>query len=239
MNSRDETLLQALLDGKQPEDFPVISRVDQYLLACCLGTGTDGLPQPISRIDILLYALAAKMLDGGEASLSEYLNGTRTELREGALKGLEQVPAYAFYNNLTLQKIFLPDSCKKIGEYAFYACSALTAAKISDAVTAVPTNCFARCAKLEEVVIGESVTSIGASAFANAGTATADGLSLYMRGDKPPTLGSGVFSSAKLNEIYVSSKGWTAYKEAPGWSSYEDKIILFEALPDPWGPDED
>lgn len=62
--SRNEQLLNALLNDEVAE-FEPISRAEKYLKACCEKCGCEGLPEPISRIDELLYELAEKIAQGG------------------------------------------------------------------------------------------------------------------------------------------------------------------------------
>lgn len=64
MSSRIEDLIEALLNGGTV-DFDPHSRIEEYLQSCIKGAGTDGLPVPMSRLDILLYQLAAKLSGSG------------------------------------------------------------------------------------------------------------------------------------------------------------------------------
>ena len=63
MNSRVEDLIMAIING-ETVDFTPPSRVEAYLMRCLDGSGTADLPPPISRLDYLLFALAAKMTGG-------------------------------------------------------------------------------------------------------------------------------------------------------------------------------
>ena len=65
--SREEELLQAILDGNTV-DFTPRSRVEQFLKNCVEGCGCDGLPTPRCRSEVLLYALAEKMAGGNGSS---------------------------------------------------------------------------------------------------------------------------------------------------------------------------
>lgn len=57
-SSNIEWLLEVLLDGETVENFTPSSRMEEYLKAILLKSGTDNLPIPRSRIDALLYQLA-------------------------------------------------------------------------------------------------------------------------------------------------------------------------------------
>lgn len=78
---RNEELLKALLNDETAEIQPV-SRAEKYLKACCEKCGCEGLPEPVSRSDELLYELAEKLAHGGGDITTEELevteNGTYT-----------------------------------------------------------------------------------------------------------------------------------------------------------------
>lgn len=70
MDSRIEKLLTALLNGDSVEDFKPRSRAEHYLKNCILKIGVEGLPDPQSRLDALLYQLAELMpTTGGDVQL--------------------------------------------------------------------------------------------------------------------------------------------------------------------------
>lgn len=58
MESRIETLLNALISGETITGFRPRSRAEAYLLAAVNKSGTEGLPNPQSRLDALLCRLA-------------------------------------------------------------------------------------------------------------------------------------------------------------------------------------
>lgn len=64
MSSRIEDLVSVLINGGSVS-FAPNSRVEQYLQNCIDGSGTDGLPTPDSRIEILLWQLADNINSGG------------------------------------------------------------------------------------------------------------------------------------------------------------------------------
>lgn len=63
MKSKTDKQLEALLNDTTVE-VDLISRVDKYLHACCEACGCEGLPEPITRIDHLLYELVEKISHG-------------------------------------------------------------------------------------------------------------------------------------------------------------------------------
>lgn len=64
MSSRYEEMLQALLNG-DTVNFEPRSRMEQYLKNCCDQCGCNGLPEPRTRAEMLLYQLAEKLAGGG------------------------------------------------------------------------------------------------------------------------------------------------------------------------------
>lgn len=62
--SKIEDFLNALLNDELA-DIEAKTRVEKYLKACCEKCGCEGLPEPKTRIDGLLYELAEKMKGGG------------------------------------------------------------------------------------------------------------------------------------------------------------------------------
>lgn len=59
MNEIVEELITAILDDESVA-FTPNSRMEEYLTKCLEGGGVEGLPKPISRLDILLYQLCDK-----------------------------------------------------------------------------------------------------------------------------------------------------------------------------------
>lgn len=58
-------ILTAMLNDEHAEDVYVDTRIDKYLEACCKKTGCEGLPDPVTDADRLLYELAEKIAEGG------------------------------------------------------------------------------------------------------------------------------------------------------------------------------
>lgn len=69
--SKEIELLDALLNDEPVEDFTPRSRMEAYLKNCCLACGCDGLPEPITETDRLLFALSEKMASGGGGAADE------------------------------------------------------------------------------------------------------------------------------------------------------------------------
>jgi len=82
-----------------------------------------------------------------------------------------EVPAYAFWNNVTyegkpsLKSIILPASDTSIQSNAFVKCGALTSISIPNSVTSISIMCFNGCAMLNNVSLPASLTYLGDNAF--------------------------------------------------------------------------
>lgn len=79
MPSNFEKLLQALLNG-ETVDIQPHSRMEAYLKNCCEGCGCDGLPEPVTRADALLYALAEKLAGGGTSEQGNLYKAPANEI---------------------------------------------------------------------------------------------------------------------------------------------------------------
>lgn len=66
MSSRFEKLLEALVNGETADIVPQ-SRAEAALKNCIEGCGCDGLPEPQSRSEAYLQALAEKFKNSGSA----------------------------------------------------------------------------------------------------------------------------------------------------------------------------
>lgn len=78
---------------------------------------------------------------------------------------LTSVGEQAFYENVDLTSITLPESLEVIGGFAFASCGYLTSVNIPQRVRRIETMAFAYCNKLQELIIPESVQEIQESAF--------------------------------------------------------------------------
>lgn len=70
MESRCETLLDALINGGTVNVEP-LSRIEAILQRCIDRTGTDGLPEPLSRNEAYFMALANALANGSFSSANE------------------------------------------------------------------------------------------------------------------------------------------------------------------------
>lgn len=195
--SNEEILLNAILSGTHVENVPIISRVDEYLQACCLKTGCKDLPAPISRADVLLYQLSAKMKQTSDRLLS-LVDGTATDIAADDLQGLTAIRDGAF-------------------EY-FYA---LKSIEIPGTVTSIGVAAFSSCYYLENVTIPAGVASLPVNMFYSAGTG-GDGVTIKILRETPPEKDATTFQNAVIASIKVPAASVAAYKAA--WADYESYI---------------
>lgn len=195
--SNEEILLTAIISDTHVDNIEIISRVDEYLQACCLKSGCKDLPTPVSRADVLLYSLAAKMKQTSDTLLS-IMDGTATDITANDLQGLTAIRDGAFEYFYSLKSIEIPDTVTSLGVAAF--------------------SC---CYYLESVTIPSSISALPANLFYNAGTG-GDGVAVKILRETPPTKDETTFQNAIIAKIQVPSESVSAYKTA--WADYESYI---------------
>ena len=72
---------------------------------------------------------------------------------------------FAFYSDLQLGKVTIPQSVTSIGDHAFELCKYMTSVTINDAATSIGEAAFEQCEELETLKLGEHITKIGETAF--------------------------------------------------------------------------
>ena len=165
MSSRVEKLLTALLNGYVVNDVP-LSRIEQALLNCVMGSGKEGLSDPSSTSEELIHQLAEKLKGGivGEQDYKEFIE--RTAVLPALPPDLTSIGNYAFHSFTNLALTSLPDGVTSIGNYAFSDCTNLALTSLPDGVTTIGNNAFYRCPNLALKSMPASLTSIGIEAFA-------------------------------------------------------------------------
>ena len=86
---------------------------------------------------------------------------------EGKEYTVTSIGEEAFFENIGLTSVTIPNSVKGIGDKAFYGCSALTSVTIPNSVTTIGEGAFSGCNALTAINIPGSVESIGMGAFSS------------------------------------------------------------------------
>ena len=83
MAARAELLMTAIANGGTV-NFAPHSRMEEYLMRCLEGGGTEGLPKPISRVDSQLYEIIENggMGTGGGTYVPEEDVATDEEVKQ-------------------------------------------------------------------------------------------------------------------------------------------------------------
>ena len=119
--------------------------------------------------------------------------------------GITEIPAYTFYQCISLINVVIPSNIKKIGKYAFKGCEWLTYLTIEEGVEEIVDYAFYKCPLLANVKIPTSVKSIGHYAFRNLG-ATA-----IVIPETVETLGKYLIYGNNQVTIYAESEGPLPY----------------------------
>jgi hypothetical protein len=128
------------------------------------------------------------------------IDGSITELPEGALTGATKIAEYAFYDRTALTKTVFPDTLTSIGKYAFYNCRNMEGElTIPSVIKSIPDYAFYLCAKLT-ITIPDTVTSVGKSSFYGCKGLTELNLSNFT------SIASGAFSECGVRQLVIPSK---------------------------------
>lgn len=76
----------------------------------------------------------------------------------------------AFYNNITLKGLILPEGITRIGKQAFHYCISLASISIPQSVRSIGDHAFQECGNLAGLTLPEGLESIGFAAFYNCGS---------------------------------------------------------------------
>lgn len=133
------------------------------LMFCCVFTA-----QPVQAATYT-YNSFEYTVSGKNAVITKY-NGTAKSVTVPEKIGsytVNNIGAYAFFDNKYMQTLTLPSSVTAISNCAFASCAALTKVNFASGLKTISTGAFSDCKKLENVTLPSSVTKINASAFEN------------------------------------------------------------------------
>lgn len=123
---------------------------------------------------------------------------------------VKSIGEHAFANCFGLTSIIIPNSVTSIGESAFYSCTGLTSITISNSVKIINKDVFYGCTNLIEVSLPNSVTTIGDSSFRGCNS-----LSHIILPNSVRTIGYQAFESCRnLVSIIIPNSVTTIKNEA-------------------------
>lgn len=113
MDSNMQWLIDDLLDGESIENFTPKSKLEAYVKAALLKSGTDGLDIPVNRLDALLYWNADKAPDNYASAVEEGIDKGKTQAWNDfwdiyQTNGTRTVYAYAFVGQGWTDETFKP-----------------------------------------------------------------------------------------------------------------------------------
>ncbi|MDR0222663.1 MAG: leucine-rich repeat domain-containing protein [Oscillospiraceae bacterium] len=94
--------------------------------------------------------------------------GTETKVRIPETiyeKPVKIIAAGVFYDNWTIEQVYIPDTVTELADSAFYGCGGLTDVRLPDGLTNIGNETFYGCKSLTGITIPDKVTSIGNEAF--------------------------------------------------------------------------
>jgi len=77
------------------------------------------------------------------------------------------IASHAFYQNIDIQRVQLPETIRSIGARAFCWCINLESINIPNQVSVIGSQTFTLCRKLKQLTLPEGLSEIGAGAFAD------------------------------------------------------------------------
>ena len=107
--------------------------------------------------------------DDGEYSLIAYDADKKEVVLPEKFKGHDYSIGMLFRNNMTLEKVVIPDSITSLPANVFYSCINLKEVVLPDSLTAIPDGAFYGCRSLTTITLGEGITEIGVKAFSVSG----------------------------------------------------------------------
>lgn len=158
------------------------------------------------------YAIVGNFIEGAEVKINNI------ELEIVTPAGVTTLKEYAFNNNYNyyiIKKIILTD-ITTIEQYAFYNNNDKLFEVIMPKIVTIGKSAFNGANKITQIDLPNTISSIDQDAFRN----TSNLKDFYCRATTPPTLGTNVFYSSGVQNIYVPKESVDAYKSAPNWSAY-------------------
>lgn len=179
--------------------------------------------------------------DDGEYSLIDY-DAEKTELvLPEKFKGHDYSIGMLFRNNMTLEKVVIPDSITSLPADIFNGCINLKEVLLPGSLTAIPDRAFYGCYALTKITPGEAISEIGKEAFAFSGVEELEfgdalknigdqafsycgSLRYVDLGDGVESIGAGAFKQCKMLKkiiipVSVKTIGIEAFYETGLWGN--------------------
>ena len=177
------------------------------------GTLTSG--NPLALLMIKDYEISTdfifKLNGDGTCSVFGAINPLAKELsvpeKSPGGRPVTSIHDYAFYMQIELETITIPNTVSTIGRGAFADCKSLKAINVPDDITEIGDGAFMNCTSLENLVIPESVTKVGDWAF------TSCAIKSLSIPDSVIDIGTGVFFSCDNLETVDMPSGITEITE--------------------------
>lgn len=133
-----------------------------------------------------------------------------------------EIHDYAFYHNLNVLSVVIPDNVTGIGDYAFSMCYGLEIVNIGSGVTCIGDRAFYGCIAIKNMIIPGGVESIGSHAFDNC-----DNMTSVVIGNNVKTIGDSAFYYCSALETVRLGKSVTAIGDtAFGNCSALESIVI-------------
>lgn len=129
----------------------IINSIKEHVAAAYTAvTGKNGTIPEQKNLSNLAAAIGSIQLSSVN-KLTQYANGTLTEVTAEDLRNVSTISPYAFVLCNKLTNVTIPDSVTTIGVYAFMQCPELSSVTISKNVTSIGEYAFYNCDKLTTV----------------------------------------------------------------------------------------
>ena len=229
MSSRNETLIKAVLDETNMENYTPLSRNEQFLKDIITKKDQCTL-KPISRIEEMYFNLHQKIKENsGGDPLKEFLDETKSS--QFLFCGYSYYTggwSTVWYSNLTyerLQKILSYDTTSSVTNMQgmFYYCWSLTTIDIThmNITSTSDSSQFAYdCYALTKLIIRnmDTIPTLNSNAFTGC---------CHFTGEKSSTYNP---QGLKDGRIYVPDDKVDELKVATNWSVYADIIVPLSTL---------
>ena len=179
--------------------------------------------------------------DDGEYSLIAYDADKKEVVLPEKFKGHDYSIGMLFRNNMTLEKVVIPDSITSLPADIFNGCINLKEVLLPGSLTAIPDRAFYGCYALTKITPGEAISEIGKEAFAFSGVEELEfgdalknigdqafsycgSLRYVDLGDGVESIGAGAFKQCKMLKkiiipVSVKTIGIEAFYETGLWGN--------------------